>query len=128
MSDLTLSDFRERFPEFDAEDYPDSAVNARLALAAKFFTEDIWTDEAVRLHAEGLYAAHFLKLHGSSAAGGNGGGSAEAPVSSKSVDGVSVSYDTSSASYSTGGMWNATAYGKELYALIRVFGAGARQI
>ena len=34
---LTLEEFRKLFPEIDSDSYPDVAVKARLALAAKFF-------------------------------------------------------------------------------------------
>lgn len=34
---LTLEEFRKLFPEIDSDSYPDIAVKARLALAAKFF-------------------------------------------------------------------------------------------
>lgn len=33
---LTLEEFRKLFPEIDSDSYPDIAVKARLALAAKF--------------------------------------------------------------------------------------------
>lgn len=126
---LTLDDFRLRFPEFDADSFPDIAVKARLALAAKFFSAESWPDDEIRMHVCGLYAAHFLKLAGSYAEGGSGGdNSALSQVSSMSVDGASVSYDTGTASEDGAGTWNLTAYGRELWQLIQVFGAGARQI
>ena len=39
---LTLEEFRKLFPEIDSDSYPDVAVKARLALAAKFFSEETW--------------------------------------------------------------------------------------
>ena len=94
---LTLEEFRKLFPEIDSDSYPDIAVKARLALAAKFFSEESWPDPEIRAHVMGLYTAHYLKLQGSAADGGNGGDtSALAQVTSMSVDGASVSYDTSS--------------------------------
>lgn len=77
----------------------------------------------------GLYTAHYLTFAKSAAGGGNGGdNSGLGQVSSMSVDGASVSYDTSSSSEEGAGSWNLTAYGRELWQLIQLFGAGARQI
>ena len=129
MELLTLDEFRQLFPEFKADVYPDTAVKARLVLAANFFSEETWPDPEIRNHVIGLYAAHFLKLAGSAADGGNGGdNSALAQVSSMSVDGASVSYDTSGSAEEGAGTWNLSAYGRELWQLIQVFGAGARQL
>ncbi len=126
---LTLEEFRKLFPEIDSDSYPDIAVKARLALAAKFFSEESWPDPEIRAHVMGLYTAHYLKLQGSAADGGNGDdNSGLGQVSSMSVDGASVSYDTSSSSEEGAGSWNLTAYGRELWQLIQLFGAGARQI
>lgn len=69
---LTLEEFRKLFPEIDSDSYPDIAVKARLALAAKFFSEESWPDPEIRAHVMGLYTAHYLKLQGSAADGGNG--------------------------------------------------------
>lgn len=125
---LSLEDFRARFPEIDAEQYPDAAVEVRLLLADRFFSPKLWPDAVVRNHVMGLYAAHFLAASGSKAAGGGGGAAFNGLISSKSADGVSVSYDTASTQQQGAGFWNATAYGRELYQLMRVFGAGAVQL
>lgn len=83
----------------------------------------------IRAHVMGLYTAHYLTFAKSAAGGGNGGdNSGLGQVSSMSVDGASVSYDTSSSSEEGAGSWNLTAYGRELWQLIQLFGAGARQI
>ena len=124
---MDLEFFRSAYPEFDSLQYPDAAVLVRLKLAEKFFSEERWPDEDVRAHCVGLYAAHFLAAHGSRAAGGEGGG-ATGVVASKSVDGASVSYDTSATTEEGAGFWNATTYGRELYQILRVFGAGAVQL
>lgn len=125
---LTLEEFRKFFPEIDSDSYPDIAVKARLALAAKFFSEESWPDPEIRAHVMGLYTAHYLKLQGSADGGNGGDNSGLGQVSSMSVDGASVSYDTSSSSEEGAGSWNLTAYGRELWQLIQLFGAGARQI
>lgn len=130
MSALSLEDFRSAFPAFTEDEYPDIAVNTRLILADRFFSEEVWTDEFVRSHAMGLYAAHFLAAYGSPASGGvgYGSGSGAGIVSSKAVDGASVSFDTGSSLEANAGFWNSTPYGRELWQLMRVFGGGAVQL
>lgn len=126
---LTVDQFREAFPAFSPDQYPDGAVQIQLTLANKFFSPTRWSDPEARDHVMGLYAAHFLSAYGSASSGGSGGGSAAlGVVASKSVDGASVSFDTSSTAWANAGFWNATPYGRELWWLMRIFGAGAIQI
>lgn len=133
MTAMTVERFREIFPVFASELYPDGAVAFRLDLADAFFSPALWKPDGVREHVMALYTAHYLAAFGSSAVGGSGKGAAGQAtgmgiVSSKSVDGASVSYDTSSTTEEGAGFWNATPYGRELYQLMRVFGAGAIQL
>ena len=126
---LSIDAFRRAFPEITAAKYSDASVQIRLTLADKFFSPDRFPEGEVRDHAMALYTAHFLTLHGSLAAGGSGKESGRlGVVSSKSVDGASVSFDTGSGVEDGAGQWNLTTYGRELYLLIRVFGAGAIQL
>ena len=48
------------------------------------------------------------------------------PVSSKSVGGVSISYDSGSISIAGAGAWNATSYGQRLYKLLQSAAMGGR--
>lgn len=130
MAILTVQQFRELFPSFNEDQYPDLAVESRIELAELFFSKKIWKPEKVRIHAVGLYTAHYLAAYGSASSGGSGktAGSAMGVVSSKSVDGASISYDTGSTVEQGAGFWNSTPYGRELYQLMRVFGAGAVQL
>ena len=129
MAQMTIAEFRQRYPSFTSALYPDSAVQIRLALADKFFSETLWNDPLIRNHAMGLYTAHYLEFQGSKASGGSGtNGAVMGVVSSKSVDGVSVSYDTGSSAWAGAGFWNATPYGRELWDLMGIYGAGARQL
>ena len=127
---LTIEQFRLVFPAFTEDLYPDEAVNFRLILADKFFSEELWIDSDVRDHAMGLFTAHYLSAYGSKDAGGSGsgGGSGMGTVTSKSVDGASISYDTTSGAWQDAGFWNTTPYGRELWYLMSIFGAGAVQI
>ena len=126
---LTVQAFRNAFPAFPAEAFPDGIVFIRLTLADKFFSPSVWTDDDVRNHVMGLYVAHFLTVAGSKASGGSGReGSSIGLVASKSVDGASISYDNATTAQEGAGFWNASIYGRELYQLMQLFGAGARQI
>lgn len=126
---LTIQAFRDAFPAFTAEAYPDAIVSIRLKLAEKFFSPRLWSDKDVRDHVMGLYIAHFLTVAGSKSSGGSGsGGSAIGLVASKSVDGASIAYDNGSTLQQDAGFWNASIYGRELYQLMSIFGAGARQL
>lgn len=127
---LTVESFRDAFPAFTTALYPDAAVASRLALAARFFSAPMWDDPDVRKHVMGLYTAHHLEVLGSKASGGggSGGGASAGLVSSKSVDGASVSFDTATGSWDGAGFWNLTPYGRELWYLMQVYGAGAIQL
>lgn len=126
---LTIDEFRTRFPAFTALLFPDESVQIRLNLADKFFSETLWKDSDLRKHVMGLYTAHFLMMVGSKGSGGPGKSDpASGLVSSKSVDGASVSFDTGSTSWAGAGFWNQTPYGRELWYLMQHFGAGAVQL
>ena len=118
---LTVNEFRMRNPSFVDEKFTEEQVRLRLTLADRFLSESIWSDVVIRDHAIELYAAHFLTMSEREA-------SDAGLVSSMSADGVSVSYDTTTAAEASAGMWNETVYGRELWSLMRVFGAGAVQL
>ena len=112
---LTVEQFFAECPEFDSSDFPVSSIEARLSAANHFFKESLWG--TMRPHAMALYAAHFLSLqYGKNNAGGVG------IVTSKSVDGASVSYDAATGSEEGAGAWNLTQYGRELFQLTRIYG------
>lgn len=104
---ITVSDFKVRFPEFATQD--DARIQMFLDDAYLLLNECYWGD-----HYElGIYyrTAHYLssaiKTEASGGSGGGGGG----PVSSKSVDGSSVSYATYSPSSSDDAFYSSTPYG-----------------
>lgn len=129
---MTVDEFRAIFPIFDAESFPDAAVEYRLTIAERWFTADIWGDEGLREHAIALYTAHSLAALGAAAVGGDASGSmsagASGAIASKAVDGASVSFDTGSINAADAASWNATPYGRELWLLLQMFGAGGRQL
>lgn len=118
--------FRERLPEFkDETTFPDSAVNLQLGIAEKMLLEDRWGD----MHESALcwWAAHFLVLGAQAERSSSNGGipaGATGVMASKSVDGVSVSYNTLPIEQ----QWDLTIYGRQLMSFARLVGAGGRQM
>ena len=127
---LTVSSFREPFPEFTCPDtYPEAQVNFWINVAVQFVDGSRWgnsTDLGVS-----LYTAHQIALEAKAMAESKVGGipgQTTGPISSKGVDKVSVGYDTGSATEDKAGHWNLTIYGTRFYRLVKLFGAGPVQV
>jgi hypothetical protein len=127
---VTASSFRADFPEFaSTTNYPDAQVDFWIDAAGQLVSEDRWGtlyDFGVE-----LLVAHNLTLGRRdqvAVAGGGVGGASGGVVSSKSVDKVSVSYDTGAATFEGAGDLNTTMYGIRWNRLARMFGAGGLQI
>lgn len=126
----TVQAFRESFPQFTEELFPDGRVSFYLTLAGKGLSAERWDD----LWAEGccLHAAHHLTLEreANKAKDGTGGIAAAAgPVisSSKAVGGVSKSENRAGAAATANlnaGHWNDTIYGKQYWQMAQIVGAG----
>lgn len=118
--------FRERLPEFsDTEMYPDPAVNLQLTVAEKMILLERWGD----MWEFGVcwWAAHYLVLGAQAEQITKNGGiptGATGIVASKSVDGVSISYNTLPIEQ----QWDLTNYGRQLMSFARLVGAGGRQM
>lgn len=127
---VTAAIFRADFPEFaNTTTFPDASVNFWISLAGKMMSAERWAD-LLDTGTE-LFVAHNIALQAKdakAAAAGGVGGATSGVVASKSVDKVSVSYDTGSATIAGGGAWNLTAYGVRYLQLARMVGAGAVQI
>ena len=126
---VTASTFRTNFPEFaNTTTFPDAMVNFWLGLAAKMHDPDRWGDSLD--YGVCLFVAHNVALqskNAKAAASGSVGGSSGV-LASKSVDKVSVSYDTGSATVAGGGAWNLTTYGVQWLQLAKLFGSGGMQL
>lgn len=127
---VTVAQFRQNFIEFaDGNRYPNSAVEYHLTFSAKLINTARWgnlADDGVQ-----LMAAHFLNLERRSMDAADRGevpGTATGPISSRSVDKVSVSYDTNASIEPGAGHWNLTVYGQRYRSLARMFGAAGIQI
>lgn len=121
---IDATKFRADFPEFaDAAKYPDAAVAFWLALAGKLLNAQRWVD-MLDFGTE-LFVAHQLTL---AARNAKTAGAVAAPVAAKSVDKVSVTYDTSAVRLENAGHWAATNYGQQFYQLMQLAGAGGVQV
>lgn len=127
---MDAATLRTDFPEFaDTAAYPDSGVNFWLALGVKLLNVDRWAD----LLDTGLelFAAHNLVLErqaSKAAAFGGVPGVGSGPVSGKTVDKVTINYDTAAAMEPDAGHWNLTNYGSRFIRLARMAGAGGIQL
>ncbi|MDC7868801.1 hypothetical protein TH60_05665 [Pantoea ananatis] len=127
----TVADFRRDFPQFsDEAKFPDSQITFRLNLADRLLNENV-TGRELFPYFVGLFVAHYLVLFAAdrrASLSGGAGGSTNGVQASKSVDKVSVSYDTGSTLNSDAGFWNNSRYGAEFWQLMMMFGAGGIQL
>jgi len=126
----SVAQFRQDFPEFgNTTTYQDASVSFWMTIAVSMVNPDRWgvlTDQGIE-----LVTAHHLALakrdQDASAAGGTPG-EVKGPTSSKSVDKVSVSYDTGAVTLQDAGFWNLTTYGVRFLTIARAMGAGGLQL
>lgn len=129
MTMLTVQGFRESFPHFTEELFPDARVGFYLKLAGKQLDPERWSDwwiDGCHLHA-----AHNLTLEREAAksADGTGGmavGAGPVVSASYAVGGVSKSESRAGAASATpaAGQWNLTVYGQRYWDMAQLVGAG----
>lgn len=123
---LDVATFRAQFPEFGSSaDFTNDQVQFWLTNAYRFINADRWGSSTDM--GASLFAAHNLVLEARAqkeAAAGGIPGAATGMVSSKSVGGVSLGYDTSSVAEENGGHWNLTVYGQRYLRFAKMFGIG----
>ena len=115
---ITIEDFRARFPEFDNPVATDAQIQAAIEDTQCNFSINKWGCNYKRGHS--LYVAHYLTIQSRRTSGGVGGASPSLQATSKSVDGVSVSYNASVASSNSYEWFKSTVYGQEYLALLDV--------
>jgi hypothetical protein len=128
---VTVASFRSTFPEFsDVSLYPDDSITFWMSVAVQMVNANRWksmTDTGVM-----LLGAHYLVFAAKdqmAAEAGGVPGEATGNVSSKSVDKVSVSYDSSAITASDAkGDLALSSYGIRFARLAKMFGAGGLQI
>lgn len=130
MLTFDTATFRANFPEFgDTVAYPTSMLDFWATLAEQQLPQCVW--KKIWVQAVSLYVAHEITLASQNLkAGQNSGvpGTSGGVPSSKTVGSVSVSYDSTDTSEKDAGWWNLTNYGKQLYRLMQMFGAGCIQL
>lgn len=126
--------FRQLFPEFqDPAVYTDVVLEFWANVATVGDTPLLDPDRWGSLldAGTGLFVAHHVALamrDQSTAYKGGVPGSIQGPTASKSVDKVSVSYDTSAVSMTDAAFWNMTSYGVRFLTYARLIGAGGIQM
>lgn len=127
---ITPDQFRTDYPAFaDRVKYADRDVQMYLDLAYASLSSDRWGEYYVM--GQELFAAHHLVLDAAdnaAAAKGALPGSAGFLASSKSVGGVSVSYDLTGTADARGQSWNTTMYGRRYWRLAAMAGSSPLQV
>ena len=127
---MDLKTFRVLRQEFNRPDlYPDLLVEHYLKLACENLDHHRWAswlDEGT-LDFVSHYLVAARRNAQSAQAGGTPGGSTGL-VSSKSVGGVSISYDVGSTTVKDGDNFNSTTYGVAFLHRARLVGSGGVQI
>lgn len=125
---VSVYQFRETYPEFDPNVYPDGQVTNFLIQGTYLLDPGVWGG----MYGPGimLFAAHNLALSRRNSILAASGGllGSTGVTSSKSVGGVSVSYDNSLSRSGMAGPYNLTTYGQQLFYWMRIFGVGAVQL
>lgn len=127
---VTADSFRTALPEFtDANRYPDSGIDFWLGIATLQLNAARWS--TMLDHGTMMFVAHQLALEAKAqATAANGGipGGDVGPVNNKSVDKVSVGYDSQAGIELEAGHWNLSVYGTRFIKLARMMGAGPLQV
>lgn len=127
---VTAASFREMFAEFaDAAKYPSPRIDAYITLAAKMMNAGRWGDLAD--YGAMLFVAHHVSLQAKRVRDsrfGKAPGQAGGIVNNKSVDKVSIGFDTQSTAEEGAGHWNLTAYGQEYIRMAKIVGMGPVQV
>jgi|SRR6185369_1521408 len=139
---VTPQSFRQTFRMFKNPDVaPDDAIVYYTTLAMNALAGSTMGTrfDAISLdRAVSLYVAHSLTLDARDIDAIGGGqnqtptgavpGEIKGPATTKTVDKVSVSFDTKAVSWEDEAYWNQTRFGVELVNMIRMFGAGGIQL
>lgn len=122
--------FRTAFPEFaDNEVYTNDEITFWAELAEMQLRQCIWKNAWIK--GVSLYVAHEITLAAQNKKASNSGGvpgTSGGIANTKTVGNATIGYDTVSSAEKDAGWWNLTNYGKQLYHLFRIFGAGAVQL
>jgi uncharacterized protein DUF4054 len=126
---LTVPEFRAMFPSFANETlYPDVTIQFWIdqAVTMPILNEDRW-GQFYNLGIS-LWVAHVLTLWAFQASRGPTPQLGSGTPNSKSVNGVSISYDTQIGLENNAGWYGSTPYGNMFVYYLRMAGAGPMQI
>lgn len=127
---ISVQQFRADYPEFSGStQYPPSQIQYWLNFGYSVLSAGRWGRQLD--FGVSMYVAHNLTLEAraqAEAVNGTIPGGQVGILSSKSVDKVSASYDTTGASEPGAGHWNLSVYGVRFIRLAKLFGAGPVQI
>lgn len=127
---MDITQFRLDFPEFaDNTIYTDSMCSFWSVLGEQINSLEVFGSAYTQLIE--LFTAHNLSVQATNISAsdvggiptGNGGA-----ISSKTVEQVSVDYDSVSTAISGGGDFNSTSYGRQYLILRRQFTCGVMQV
>lgn len=127
---LDVPAFRDSFPQFTEELFPNARVSFYISLARKRMSRSRWGD--LMPEGMGFFVAHYLSLEKAASKVKDGTGGldiAAGPLISETKTVGSISKSTGKAgAISTGhegaGHWNDTIYGKQYYELMLLVGVG----
>lgn len=127
---VTVAKFRADFTAFARDDsFPNSEITFWLDIAYQLLNAQRWST-LLDFGAE-LFVAHNLALELKTKREGENGaspGGTVGPINNKSVDKVTVGYDTASGVELEAGHWNLTIYGTRFIRMARMMGAGPVQV
>lgn len=128
---MDIEKFRQHHKEFESTvDYPDELIQFWSEQAELSVSKEA-TQERFSFLVE-LATAHYIVLARnnarSSKTGASPGAGGGGVVSSKTIGGVTVSYDTTVTSNQGAADWNRTTYGQIFWRERRAFGLGGYQI
>lgn len=120
---MQASDFLTIFPEFaDATLYPTARITFWLGVASNQINPVRWA--ALADQGQALLTAHYLVIDRRNT---KTPGAVSGVVTSKSVDGVSVSMDAGAVTMDQAGHYNQSNYGIQYWQLAQMMGAGGLQ-
>jgi hypothetical protein len=122
---LTPAQFRALFPAFaDPVTYPDAMIQMWLNMCP--ISCDVWG--GLYQLGMGLWVGHEMTKFGPNGLASKPGSTGIGIPASKSVGGVSVSYDTSMGADPEAGQYNMTLYGRQFWSLMQYLPIGPIQL
>jgi len=127
---VSIQTFRQDFPAFmDPDIFPDPQVAYWLKVAGIRLDPGRWSTW-LDIGTEN-FMAHMIALEVRAMQESTNGsipGTVTGPINSKSVDKVSVGFNTSDVTDPKAGHWNQTIWGLRYWEMLKMLGAGAIQV